>query len=85
MRTLLDTLLADAGGRPIVLKEPRINGLLTLWGNVIDGTLNPVLALRDPIEVARSLATRDGTSIPARSPPGRCRPQPGCSGCTSAT
>ena len=63
LRTLLDDLIEKAGGAPVAVKEPRINRLLTLWGPVLDGTLHPVLAVRDPLEVARSMKHRYDTPI----------------------
>lgn len=58
----VETMAASAQGKPLVIKEPRINSLLPLWGPAIDGVLHPVLALRDPVEVALSQARRDGTT-----------------------
>jgi hypothetical protein len=46
----------------IVLKDPRLNLLLDLWGPVLrDGGYQPyvVIMVRDPTEVATSLASRD--------------------------
>ncbi|HEX7058263.1 MAG TPA: hypothetical protein VF176_00220 [Solirubrobacterales bacterium] len=63
LKSILDDLIASADGAPIVVKEPRINGLLPLWGPVIGGVLHPVLAIRDPVEVALSHAHRDETPI----------------------
>jgi hypothetical protein len=61
LRDLLGQLRAEAAGAPVAVKDPRIGVLLKLWGPVIDGLLHPVLATRDPVEVAFSLAARDGT------------------------
>lgn len=58
----VEAMAASAAGKPLVIKEPRINSLLPLWGPAIDGVLHPVLALRDPVEVALSQARRDGTT-----------------------
>lgn len=63
MKAALAALIEAAEGAPVVIKEPRINGLLPLWGPLIDGILHPVLAVRDPLEIALSQAHRDGTSI----------------------
>jgi hypothetical protein len=60
---ILNDLLARADGAPIVIKEPRINGLLDLWGPIVEDSLHPVLVIRNPLEVAHSLARRDGNSI----------------------
>jgi hypothetical protein len=67
LNRVVDSLLAAAEGAPIAVKEPRVNALLPLWEPVIerDGReLHPVLAIRNPIEIAKSYATRDGLSIP---------------------
>lgn len=61
LRKALSTIVAAAEGAPVILKEPRINPLLPLWQPVLDSALHPVLAVRDPLEVAASLARRDGT------------------------
>ncbi len=62
LQAVLESLIRDAEGAPVAIKEPRINSLLPLWAPVVDGVLHPVLALRDPIEVALSHGSRDGTS-----------------------
>jgi hypothetical protein len=64
LRAIVAALVSSAGGAPVVLKEPRISGLLPLWWPALDGVLHPVLAIRDPLEVALSHSERDGTSIP---------------------
>jgi hypothetical protein len=64
LRNLLGDLLAEAGPAPLALKDPRIGALLPLWHPLLDGLLHPVLAIRHPLEIARSLATRDGTPVP---------------------
>jgi hypothetical protein len=62
LRAVLDALISSAGGSPVVLKEPRINSLLPLWLPAIEGVLHPVLVLRDPLEIALSHGSMDGTS-----------------------
>jgi hypothetical protein len=62
LRAVLKSLIRAAEGAPVAIKEPRINSLLPLWAPVVDGVLHPVVALRDPIEVALSHGSRDGTS-----------------------
>jgi hypothetical protein len=62
LRTLVDSIIAAGDGDPVAIKEPRINSLLPLWAPIIEGVLHPVLALRDPIEIALSHSSRDGTS-----------------------
>ncbi len=59
----VDRLLAQADGRPIVVKDPRIGVMMPLWAEPLD-RLHPVLVVRDPIEVALSLRKRDGTPLP---------------------
>ena len=59
--TLLATVFGDA--KLLVLKDPRVCRLLPLWRNVLArGGIEPcaVVALRDPLEVARSLQARLG-------------------------
>jgi hypothetical protein len=63
LQVTLESLIVAAGSAPVVIKEPRINGLLPLWRPVIDGVLHPVLTVRDPLEIALSHAHRDGTSM----------------------
>jgi len=61
-------LQTEFGGAPLfVVKDPRICKLLAFWlrglaDNGVD--VAPVLILRSPYEVARSLARRDGHSLP---------------------
>jgi hypothetical protein len=50
-------------GRPLVLKDPRFCVTLPLWRTAIPARLGAVLVLRDPMEVARSLLTRDDLPI----------------------
>lgn len=57
----LDRIVEQSGGAPVVIKDPRIGVMLELWGPIIEPRLHPVLAVRDPLEVAASLARRDGT------------------------
>jgi hypothetical protein len=57
-------MLRTGGGRPIALKDPRISGMIALWGPVVVPLLHPVLVVRDPLEIARSLLARDRTPIP---------------------
>lgn len=46
--------------RPWVWKDPRASILLDFWRPALPGSLAAVACHRDPIEVARSLHTRDG-------------------------
>jgi hypothetical protein len=60
----VERMLRTGGGRPIALKDPRISGMIALWGPVVVPLLHPVLVVRDPLEIARSLLARDRTPIP---------------------
>lgn len=60
---IVESLIESGEGAPVVLKEPRLNGLLPVWEPVIERFLHPLLAVRDPLEIALSLAERDGVSI----------------------
>ncbi|HEX5526402.1 MAG TPA: hypothetical protein VFX44_04270 [Solirubrobacterales bacterium] len=62
LEAVLRAMAESAAGSPLVVKEPRINSLLPLWGPVLDNVLHPVLALRDPVEIALSHNRRDGTT-----------------------
>lgn len=62
IEAVLESMLARSGGRPLAVKEPRVNSLLELWGPVAGGVLHPVLAVRDPVEIVRSQARRDRTT-----------------------
>ncbi len=64
IRELLDRLQAERCGAPVVVKDPRVGVLLEVWGPLVRERLHPVLAVRHPVEIARSLAVRDGTPIP---------------------
>jgi hypothetical protein len=61
LREAFERIVAGADGAPIVVKDPRIGVMMPLWRRIIDGRLHPVLVVRDPTEVARSLRARDGT------------------------
>lgn len=64
LRAPLEDLIDGADGAPVVLKDPRISVMLPLWEQALAGRLHPVLVVRDPIEIARSLLLRDGTPPP---------------------
>lgn len=49
---------------PMALKDPRLCVLWPLWKRALDLEVTVVLALRNPLEIARSLQERDGLSIP---------------------
>lgn len=60
---LLDTVEQEAQGRPIAVKDPRIGVLLPIWLPVLLPRLHPVLVIRHPVEIARSLTRRDGIPV----------------------
>lgn len=64
IRAVFTSLLDAAGPAPLVVKDPRIEVLLPLWGGVLRDTLHPVIAVRDPIEIALSLRTREEMPLP---------------------
>jgi hypothetical protein len=64
VRCEVEELLGAADGAPVLVKDPRIGMLLALWGPIIDDLLHPVLVVRDPLEVARSLQERGETPLP---------------------
>lgn len=61
IRRLLARLSEQAGEAPLVIKDPRIGTLINLWAPEIENLLHPVLTVRHPVEIAFSLAARDGT------------------------
>lgn len=63
-RVMLDGVIAEAWPLPVVLKDPRIGLLLDLWMPLLAGRFAPVLVVRNPLEVAASLAARDGSPLP---------------------
>jgi GT2 family glycosyltransferase len=50
-------------GLPVVFKDPRLCLVAPFWRRVLDRSLLSVLVAREPIEVASSLARRDGFSL----------------------
>jgi len=63
VRSVVERLIDQANCAPVAVKDPRIGVLLDVWGPLIAETLHPVLVVRNPVEIARSLAVRDGTPI----------------------
>jgi hypothetical protein len=60
----LRTLLADLyEGTDYVLKDPRISLLLPLWRKALPPLFSTVVMVRDPMEVALSLHTRDDIPV----------------------
>jgi hypothetical protein len=64
LKAEIDRLASEAQGLPVALKDPRIGVMLPLWGPILRGRLHPILVVRDPCEIAKSLQRRDGTPIP---------------------
>ncbi len=60
---LLDRLLAQAGQRPLLLKDPRVSVLLPAWLPALGRRFNLVLVDRNPAEVAMSVRRRDGRPL----------------------
>ena len=56
-------LVTSTLGDDFVLKDPRISLLLPLWRRVLVDRCCAVMIVRDPVEVAWSLALRDGLQI----------------------
>jgi hypothetical protein len=54
---------ATSLGPPLVLKDPRLCITLPLWRSALPAPLASVFVVRDPLEVARSLETRDALPI----------------------
>jgi hypothetical protein len=63
LKDVLETIEHEANGRPIAVKDPRIGVLLPVWMPVLAARLHPVLAIRNPVEIARSLRSRDGIPL----------------------
>jgi hypothetical protein len=64
LREILEQMRGEAADAPIAVKDPRIGVLLPVWKPAFQDVLHPVIAVRDPVEVAMSLARRDLTPIP---------------------
>jgi hypothetical protein len=64
LRAEVQRIIAEASGAPIAIKDPRIGVMMTLWDPIIADHFHPVLVIRDPVEIARSLYHRDGTPFP---------------------
>jgi hypothetical protein len=56
-------LVTSTLGDDFVLKDPRLCLLLPLWRRILADRFGAVLIVRDPVEVAWSLALRDGMQI----------------------
>jgi hypothetical protein len=64
LESLVDRIHEEAQGTPIAIKDPRIGVLLDVWLPVIVERLHPVLVIRNPLAVARSLRRRDALPVP---------------------
>ena len=73
LRAAFEALRAEAHDAPVAIKDPRMQVMLPLWEPIIGDRLYPVMVVRDPLEIAVSLARRDGTPVPFLSPPGKSR------------
>jgi hypothetical protein len=60
---VLSTLGAEAAGRPLVLKDPRISLLLPAWLPALGDRFEVILVDRNPIDVALSVRRRDGRPL----------------------
>jgi hypothetical protein len=61
---MLANLAAQASGRPLVLKDPRISLLLPAWLPVLDrGRFAVIIVDRSPMDVALSMRKRDGRPL----------------------
>jgi hypothetical protein len=60
---LLKGMAADAGGLPLVLKDPRMDLLLPMWMTALGDRFAVVLVSRNPLEVAMSMHKRDGQPV----------------------
>jgi hypothetical protein len=61
LRAEFERLVEQADGAPVAIKDPRIGVMMPLWQEIVENLLHPVLVVRDPVEIARSLERRDGT------------------------
>jgi len=64
LRAEVQRIIGEAAGAPVAIKDPRIGVMTTLWDPIIADHFHPVLVIRDPVEIARSLYHRDGTPFP---------------------
>ena len=64
LRAAFEALRAEAHDAPVAIKDPRMQVMLPLWEPIIGDRLYPVMVVRDPLEIAVSLARRDGTPVP---------------------
>ncbi len=64
LRDEFERIVSESGGKPIVIKDPRIGVMLPLWDCVLADRLHAVLVVRNPIEISRSLLQRDHTPLP---------------------
>jgi len=60
---VLESMAEDAGGRPLVLKDPRISLLLPVWLPALGDRFALVLVDRNPLEVAASMREREGRPL----------------------
>jgi hypothetical protein len=59
----LNRLAAEAGGRPLVLKDPRISLLLPVWLPALEGRFAILVVDRNPVDTALSVRRRDNRPL----------------------
>jgi hypothetical protein len=64
LRDEVDRLNREADGRPLVVKDPRIDVMMPIWRSILGPGFHPVLVVRNPVEIALSLRSRDETPLP---------------------
>jgi hypothetical protein len=63
MSSIRDLIARNFTGSRFVLKDPRISLLLPIWRAALEQEPSIVMVVRDPLDVARSLARRDVMSL----------------------
>lgn len=63
VQKVLGQLSKDAGGRPLLVKDPRISLLLPAWLPALEDNYAIVLVDRSPMDIAQSIRRRDGRPL----------------------
>ncbi len=63
VKALLGRLERQAGGKPVMVKDPRVCVLLPAWLPHLQGRFSLVVVDRNPLEVALSVRKRDGRPL----------------------
>ncbi|MHB1498590.1 MAG: hypothetical protein ACYCXN_11860 [Acidimicrobiales bacterium] len=63
VEVLVERLLAEASGRPLVLKDPRVSLALPAWKAALGGRFCWLLVDRSPVDTALSLRKRDARPL----------------------